>query len=268
MVMLNGSVFSAVVGGKFNATVHNATQAMAISVVNGQRNSIRDVRAVGGQGWTGGGGTGGGVKDVFSAIGITGGTHNEVKGCDVGGTPGRIIHARAIWTLATQRALIHHNHVHHAGMHSLDFDAYTSLSVCANNVCEDNTAEGIFVEETASSNTITANTCRRNKNGIGVYSNIVGPVQANVIVGNTVSNNLAFGISSGGAGHSDGSKHSDTNIFVGNTASGNGIAAFNAMHGFVEGDYWVSNHASEPTSEWAPILYPASANVSIFEPEH
>ena len=41
-------------------------------------------------------------------------------------------------------------------------------------------AEGIFVEETAHDNIIASNTCRRNKNGIGVYSNVVGPVKGNV----------------------------------------------------------------------------------------
>ena len=54
---------------------------------------------------------------------------------------------------------------------TLDFDAYTSNSVAWNNLCEDNKDEGIFVEETAHNNIIVGNTCRRNGNGIGVYSN-------------------------------------------------------------------------------------------------
>jgi parallel beta-helix repeat protein len=96
--------------------------------------------------------------------------------------------------------------VHHAAAHALDFDAYTSNSVAYNNTCEDNTEEGIFVEETAHDNVVAANTCRRNGNGIAVYSNAVGPAANNFIVGNAVTDNNASGISSGGcvcfrAGH-------------------------------------------------------------------
>ena len=72
---------------------------------------------------------------------------------------------RAIWTLATSKAYVHHNHVHHSSSHALDFDAYTAESIAWENLCEDNKDEGIFVEKQHT--TIGCmNTCRRNGNGI------------------------------------------------------------------------------------------------------
>ena len=158
---------------------------------------------------------------------------------------------------------MHDNHVHHAGAHALDFDAYTSRSVCYNNLCEDNREEGIFVEETAHDNVIVANTCRRNGNGIGVYSNAVGPVANNFFIGNQLSANLAFGLTAGGYGHTA-NKHSEGNVFVANTGTGN-VRGMNPMHGSVHGDYWIGNTDDAANGTWYTTPA-ASANVSMFEP--
>ena len=160
---------------------------------------------------------------------------------------------------------MHDNHVHHSNSHALDFDAYTSSSVCFNNLCEDNADEGIFVEETAHDNVVAGNTCRRNNNGIGVYSMDVGPVANNVFIGNVVDDNVESGISAGGYGH-DPRKHSEGNTFVGNQGSGNG-RGLNPMHGAVEGDFWISNvdTSSVGGSQWFTVPT-AKVNVTMFEP--
>lgn len=147
-------------------------------------------------------------------------------------------------------------------MHSVDFDAYTSYSTAYNNVAEDNVQEGIFVEETANHNVIVNNTCRRNFNGIGVYSNAVGPVSNNFIIGNIVTDNKG-GISAGGYGHNP-AKHSDGNLFASNVATGNGYA-WNPAHGAVIGDVWTANTATG-SAIWK--AFPDSnKNASIFEPQ-
>jgi len=166
LIWMNSSTYSSIQGGIVDATKHPQTQMQAVSVLNGIRNVVRSVRA----------------KAQFeTAIGIRGGTQNEVSYCDAGGdSNSSMIPVRAIWTIATSKAYVHHNHVHHSQSHALDFDAYTSSSIAWENLCEDNKDEGIFVEETAHDNVICMNTCRRNGNGIGVYSHTVGPVKSNV----------------------------------------------------------------------------------------
>ena len=254
LVMLNGTTFSAVVSKNnrsravINASVHTSTKMHAVSVLDGQKNSVRGIRA---------------LAQWQTAIGVRGGSQNEVSSCEVGGVAGQPIASRAIWTIATSRAYIHHNHVHHSNMHALDFDAYTSNSVAWGNLCEDNRDEGIFVEETATDNVIAANVCRRNQNGIGVYSNVVGPVKNNVFFGNVVEDNTKYGITAGGLGH-DATKYSQGNVFFGNSAAGNqGDAAFNAMHGAVQENYWFGNGHGTVSFQGHSQ---ASANVSIFRP--
>ena len=256
MVMLNGSAYSAVLGGTVNATAHNATQMMGVGVLDGSRNSVRGVRA---------------LSNYQAGIGVRGGLHNEIAYCDVGGEPGRLAGTRAIWSIATERNYVHHNHVHHAASHALDFDAYTASSVAWANLCEDNLEEGIFVEETAHDNVVTGNTCRRNKNGIGVYSMAVGPVKRNVIFGNTLEANTNYQMTVGGYGH-DPDKHSESNVFFGNVAGGvePGGAAFNVAHGTIQGDYWFGNalEAGEDTRmEFDTDTLPHdNAAVGIFQP--
>ena len=154
-------------------------------------------------------------------------------------------------------------------MHALDFDAYTSSSIAWNNLCEDNDAEGIFVEETAKDNVIVSNTCRRNKNGIGVYSNVVGPVKNNVFFGNLVDGNFNSAITAGGLGHGQPNKHqSDSNTFFSNIASNvpSEKAAFNPMHGANNKDYWFNNEVNgNNVAEFFPIPSDIS-NVAIFQP--
>jgi hypothetical protein len=95
---------------------------------------------------------------ICSTIGINMSPYAEVSGCNIGGTDGAMSNGRCIWCLATSRALVHHNHVHHCTAHALDFDAYTSSSVAYSNLCEMNGEQGIFVEETASGNFVFNNT--------------------------------------------------------------------------------------------------------------
>ena len=248
MVEMNQTAYSAVIGGLYNATRHNETQTQAVTVVNGWRNAIRNIRA---------------LSHFDSVVGINGGMDNEISGCELGGEQGQPVPFRAVWCLSTTRALVHDNHIHHSNKHALDFDAFTSHSVAHNNLCEDNAEEGIFVEETAHNNVITSNICRRNRNGIGVYSNAVGPVANNVIVGNTVTNNIGDGITAGGVGH-DPTKHSDSNLFVANRAHDNTQSAFTPSHGATENDYWVGN-----TADRAPVFGRTSGenrNASVFDP--
>ena len=253
LVVLNRTTYSAVVGGTFNATKlavpgsgGGSRGMQAISIVDGHRNAVRGVRAVA-------------ANDA--AIGINGGSENEVANCDVGGDGGYEAPARCIWTLATSRALVHGNHVHHCRMHALDFDAYTSTSVAYNNLCEHNGEEGIFVEETANGNFVANNVVRNNAHGIGVYSNAVGPVQNNFFVANVAEDNPGGGITAGGYGHVP-TKHSSYNVFLGNTATrnGGGNGDFNPAHGATVGDYWTGNAGA-----WSVTPH-ANANTSRFEP--
>ena len=110
---------------------------MAIALVGGGRNSIRNVRLI--------------ANNSGSTIGINMSPNAEIGGCDIGGRGvgvGMTI-GRCIWALATNGALVHDNHVHHCSKHALDFDAFTSASAAWSNLCEYNGEEGIFVEETA-----------------------------------------------------------------------------------------------------------------------
>jgi parallel beta-helix repeat protein len=207
MITLNQTSYSAVVGGVVNATINPGTQMHGISLVFSDHSSVQHVRAVGH--WNYG-----------SAVTIFGGSKNEVSYSDTGGDEFKTTLGRGIWALATSHAYLHHNHVHHCAKHSLDIDAFTSSSVCWSNLCEDNLQEGIFVEESSHDNVIVDNTCRRNKNGIGVYTLDVGPVKNNMFFGNTLEDNSLNGITAGGYGH-NGTKHSDSNVFFSNVADGN-----------------------------------------------
>ena len=227
------------------------TKLMAISIVDGTHNSIKHVKD---------------TSQFDSVIGVNGGAFNEVAYCDLGGRQGQMTPARGIWTLATERALVHHNWVHHSLKHTIDFDAFSSSGVAFANLCEDNGQEGIFVEESAHDNLVVANTCVRNNDGIAVYSMGVGPVKNNVILGNNVTDNKRYGIAAGGYGHSA-TKHSESNLFVANVGSNNMKATYNAMHGVVEGDYWVSNQGSAKSQwPWMYIPHPSNSNVSVFQP--
>eukprot|EP00750_Incisomonas_marina_P028335 INCI6655.2.p1 GENE.INCI6655.2~~INCI6655.2.p1 ORF type:complete len:216 (-),score=28.48 INCI6655.2:613-1260(-) len=88
MVTINGSSYTAVDGGEFNATVHNSTAVLAVASVNSFYTSIRNIRA---------------NAQFSSAVGINGGSHNEIANCECGGAPGRVSPVRAIWLLATSR---------------------------------------------------------------------------------------------------------------------------------------------------------------------
>lgn len=88
MVTINGSLYTAVDGGEFNATVHNSTAVLAVASLNSFHTSIRNIRA---------------NAQLSSAVGINGGSHNEIFNCECGGTPGRVSPVRAIWLLATSR---------------------------------------------------------------------------------------------------------------------------------------------------------------------
>ena len=251
LVFFNGSQYSSIQGGIVDATTHSTTQVQAVSVLNGVRNSVRSVRA---------------NSQFETAIGVRGGTQNEVAYCDAGGNANKMSPVRAIWTLATSKAYVHHNHVHHSSSHALDFDAYTASSIAWENLCEDNKDEGIFVEETAHDNVICMNTCRRNGNGIGVYSHTVGPVKSNVFFGNVVQNNTGNGITSGGMGHDRlNMLHSESNVFFENMAggnNGNSGVEFNPLHGAVQQNYWFGTTLSR--SLFSPQPQNISSNVTVF----
>lgn len=267
MVMLDHVTLSAVLGGTFDASSlpppPNASHGyQAISIVGYPgKNAVRHVRAL--------------SNNSEAIIGINQSPHAEVAFSDVGGSSS-MLHTRCIWALATSAALIHHNHVRNCTKHSLDLDAYTHTSAAYSNLLVDHGEEGIFVEESASGNFIFNNTIRgAQKNGIGVYSNVVGPVTMNMIIGNTIIGNK-HGMSAGAVGH-DPKKQSLKNIFASNYLEGNGDGGHagggqvETRHGptdSVHGDFWTSN---EIVGDGFPYRQPLPADgegVVIFEPEH
>lgn len=264
LVTLEKTTYSAVVGGVVDATGLAPPEAgsgyMAVAVLGGSHNAVRGVRAL--------------ANNSGAAIGVNGSPHTEVAWCDVGGPRGSqtplsaaaMTNGRCIWTLATQHAYVHDNEVAWCSMHALDFDAYTGSSAAFNNYCHDNGEEGIFVEETAHGNVVFNNTCVRNKgSGIALYSNAVGPVTNNFIIGNDVRDNGGAGLSDGAYGHAA-DKVSIANVFIGNTASGNAYA-WNPQHGAVDGSVWTANVAQRGQPEW-PAQGPPhnSSAVSFFQP--
>jgi len=119
------------------------------------------------------------------------------------------------------------------------------------------------------------NTCANNGNGIGLYSNAVGPVTNNKVIGNVLRDNLGTGISTGGYGHS-GPHHKGltasvantfaSNVFINNGGRNGGQA--NVHHGETGGDLWTSNafesSAGVPSyAQWE--VHNSSATV-IFDP--
>jgi parallel beta-helix repeat protein len=228
MLQLKGS------NSKVTGSTFHASQGLqAISVNGGKNNVIQGVTA-----------TTSALIDM-AAIALHGGSHHEIASCTVSGD------ARGIWTLATSYAYVHDNKVHNCGKHSLDFDAYTKNSVAVSNTCQGNKQEGIFLEESASGNVLFKNICQDNTgNGIGVYSNEVGPVANNAIVSNTLKNNgnaatkySAHGISASGLAKSGDKTHiSKNNVFIGNVGSGNRDGDW-ASGGTIKtsGDFWADN---------------------------
>ena len=242
MVELKNVRYSAVVGGRYDATglpmplPEGSRGWQSIAVVGSTHCAVRGVRAL--------------ANNSGAAIGITAGGHVEVSFCDVGAdNGGPRTNGRAIWSLATSHNIVHDNHIHNSTKHSLDFDAYTGTSVAYNNLCEYCSQEGIFVEESAHDNFIFNNTCANNGNGIGLYSNAVGPVTNNKVIGNVLRDNLGTGISAGGYGHSDPHHKGLTasvantfasNVFI-NNGGGNHDGQANVHHGETSGDLWTSN---------------------------
>mmetsp|Transcript_19664 Transcript_19664/g.51155 ORF Transcript_19664/g.51155 Transcript_19664/m.51155 type:complete len:378 (-) Transcript_19664:1305-2438(-) len=258
MVTMNGTFYSGIMGGTFDATglrqVNGSRGHQAITIVNGAHNVVRSVRAI--------------ANNTDSAIGVNESPFAEIAFCDVGGSEAATALGRCIWTLATSHAIVHHNHIHHCSAHALDFDAFTGNSAAYGNLCEDNGEEGIFVEETAHDNFVFNNTLRRNRCGIGLYANAVGPVQSNWIVGNVLDSN-ENGLTSGGYGHLPG-KYAMGNIFASNVLTNNapGGAQVDVSHGQVIGDVWIDNTFSGPEQSWSrvPTGPTANGNVSIFAP--
>jgi hypothetical protein len=106
MVEMRKSTFSAVLGGTYDAStlpVHNKSIThgyMAISIIGGSRNAIRSVRAI--------------ANNSDSILGVNQSPHAEIANCEVGGSSVLgMMQTRCIWSLATSRALVHDNHVHH-----------------------------------------------------------------------------------------------------------------------------------------------------------
>ncbi|GMI03627.1 hypothetical protein TrRE_jg8635 [Triparma retinervis] len=243
--------FSAVVGGSFDARGHGDGWE-CVRILNGGHNAIRGVKAIAH------------VNEAWkSTITIRGGSRHELAGSTVDGDEKA---GRCAWTIATNAALVHDNVITGCVGHALDFDAYTSGSTAYSNVVTHNEGgqygQGIFVEETASGNFIFNNTVSYNVNGIELYSLTVGPVMGNIVANNRVFKNLRKGISSGG-GNGEEKNHADSNVFVGNEASGNGEGDLFANHGHVQNDYWVSN-----VGEWVfdEGDLASSKNASVFEP--
>ena len=263
LVMLDHVTLSAIVGGTYDASSLPAAPGyptwsrgyQAVTILGGPgKNAIRGVRAL--------------ANNSDAAVGVNGSPHAAVSDSDVGGAAAHgMLTGRCIWLLGTSSALIHHNRVRNCTKHSLDFDAYTSGSAAYSNVLEDHGEEGIFVEETASGNFVFNNTVRGAARGIAVYSNAVGPVANNFIIGNILVGNGA-GLSSGGVGH-DPDKHSLRNIFASNFLQDNSEYEIDPIHGpissAVSGDYWTGNEVIGGGVEYRKLPYNYTS-VTIFEP--
>ena len=257
MVMLSGVTLSAIIGGTFDASTQppppvNSHGYMAISITGAPgKNAVRHVRAL--------------ANNTDASIGIHSSPHAEVSFSDVGGASG-LMHGRCIWTLATSAALVHDNYIRNCSKHSLDFDAYTSFSAAYSNTLIDHGQEGIFVEESASGNFVFNNTIHSSATGIGVYSNVVGPVANNMIIGNTIVGN-GQGLSAGGVGH-DPKKQSQNNIFASNHLEANdgGGSQVNPSHGAVSGDFWTSNNVVGSDFPYRQPLPANYAGVTLFDP--
>lgn len=112
------------------------------------------------------------------------------------------------------------------------------------------------------------NTCRRNRSGIGVYSNAVGPVANNYFIGNTVSENYGSGITAGGFGHIP-TKTSEGNVFIGTRGfdnAGHNGGQLNPHHGATAGDFWTGNDVTGDAPMWAPFPDDNASAFTIFEP--
>ena len=118
-------------------------------------------------------------------------------------------------------------------------------------------------------NVVFNNTVRRARVGIGVYSNVVGPVTNNLIIANTLPDNGANGgggLTAGGYGHAVyPNKFSVQNIFASNVLHGNLNYEINPQHGYVSGDYWTDNRVFRGGVEYRVVPSNGSA-VTIFDP--
>ena len=233
---------------------------MAVATKGGSHNAVRHLRAR--------------SNNSDGAVGINGSPHGEISHCDVGGgASGQgMTKGRCIWCLATSHALVHDNWVRNCSSHTLDFDAFTSTSAAYNNLVEDGVEEGIFVEETANGNFVFNNTIRRCGSGIGLYSNAVGPVANNMVIGNRISEVSGDAITAGGVGHPS-TKVSMGNIFASNVATNNGGhdgGQFMIHHGATLGDFWTDNVATSDdarpgqSAEYTP--WHNSSEVVVFDP--
>ena len=72
--------------------------------------------------------------------------------------------------------------------------------------------EGIFLEESSKYCSLFNNTCRRNKNGIALYTLTVGPVTNHFVINNMLIGNQMYGLSVGGLGHGNQKKRSVSNV--------------------------------------------------------
>ena len=127
LVMIDDVSYTAVDGGIINASVCSTTDIQAVTMTNSTYCSIRNIRA---SAWS------------DAMVGVTGGKHNEITNCDIGGYEGRVVNStridRGIWSLAHSHGYIHGNYIHHVTAYGIDFDAYTTNSIAFNNTCNDN----------------------------------------------------------------------------------------------------------------------------------
>ena len=97
LVVMNHSKYSAVDGGTYNATVFNSTNVMAVTMLNSFDCSVRNIRA----------------NALYDgAIGVNGGSRNEIAHCEAGGFEGRMSPTRAIWALATSQVYVYYSQYH------------------------------------------------------------------------------------------------------------------------------------------------------------
>ena len=211
------------------------------------------------------GGTGGGSVHLQGRPGAWGPT---VTGGQISNN--NITNAsRAIWTETIAHVFVLNNRIYDNNGHAIDFDAFSTDSVCSGNTVTGNAArEGVFIEQGAVGIVVTANTLGPgNGNGVAVFNNAMnvtcGP---HVIAGNTIVGNLNAGVSVGSTAPRHGAP--DVGIVVaGNLISGNGADKPQGVHtnGMQLGTVYAGNANADGISLFTQRAG-GQANISIFDP--
>ena len=125
-------------------------------------------------------------------------TGAEIANCEIFDS-----RARAVWTEACARVVVHGNVVNNTAVHSIDMDAYSSFVTVYNNTVSHSIQEAVFIEQGASNVVVVDNTLGPgNTDSVAVYNNAFKMVTSgHVIVRNRIFACSRVGISTGSGPH-------------------------------------------------------------------